>query len=407
MIDKLHVRNFRCLRDVELSLGPLNFLVGANNTGKSSLLEAVELLCACAHTANVEKVFADRELPKGRRDRRGHPLGRILTNGNLASELEYDTSITFAPSQEGIQRVRYVLRLGLGSEGSIAPDGPATVRFERVELRDAEGVLALYERQDEKPTSVAVTPRSGESKQAKLPSPRHTALGHREHDSLLAPVRGALRSTPVYHMVAREIATPCEAWPGDMVSASGQGLAAYLGRLADEKPDRLRLIEGALKQLVAGVERVTFPSISQREKTILFHESSGASVFATDASDGLLEFLGYLAIAYAHDDVGVVLIEEPENGVHPRRLRDIVHLLRAISSGELDAPPVQVIATSHSPYLLDCCSKDEVLVFQREADGGVQATPLSEVKDIDERLKDFAPGELIYTMGEGICGSRS
>ncbi|NQT85151.1 ATP-binding protein, partial [bacterium] len=130
-------------------------------------------------------------------------------------------------------------------------------------------------------------------------------------------------------------------------------------------------------------------------------------VYASQASDGLLLFLAYLTIAYAHGDVGVLLIEEPERGVHPRRLADIVRLLRAISRGELGLPPVQVIATSHSPYLIDQCDKEEIVVFERDENDDVSATPLSAVENIDERLEDFAPGELIYTMGEGICGSRS
>jgi hypothetical protein len=68
---------------------------------------------------------------------------------------------------------------------------------------------------------------------------------------------------------------------------------------------------------------------------------------------------------------------------------------------------VQVIATSHSPYLIDQCGKEEIVVFERDEKDNVSATPLSAVENIDERLEDFGPGELIYTMGEGICGSRS
>jgi predicted ATPase len=191
------------------------------------------------------------------------------------------------------------------------------------------------------------------------------------------------------------------------IGSDGFRLASCLDNLHQSDPSRFAKIEDALRLFVPGVEMVRFPAAAPGKKTVLFHEKSGAKVYASEASDGLLLFLAHLTIAYAHGDVGVVLVEEPETGVHPRRLRDIVHLLRAISRGELGLPPVQVVATSHSPYLLDWCSKDEITVFQRDAEGDVQATPLSKVEHIEEQLKDFAPGELIYTFGEQICGSRS
>src|ERR1700690_2293015 len=44
MISKLHVQNFKCLRDVSVELSPFTVLIGKNDTGKSSLLEAVKPL---------------------------------------------------------------------------------------------------------------------------------------------------------------------------------------------------------------------------------------------------------------------------------------------------------------------------------------------------------------------------
>ena len=56
----------------------------------------------------------------------------------------------------------------------------------------------------------------------------------------------------------------------------------------------------------------------------------------------------------------MLLIEEPENGVHPLRLYEIVALLRSLTERG-----VQILTTTHSPDLLNACKQEEVLVFRR------------------------------------------
>jgi predicted ATPase len=239
----------------------------------------------------------------------------------------------------------------------------------------------------------------------------HSTIPHsmqKRGDARLAALVGTLRSTPKYSLVPQRVAEPCQLVEQAELLPDGFGLASCLDNLHNSDPGRFAKIEDALRLFVPGVEMVRFPPAGPGQKTILFHEKTGAKVYASEASHGLLLFLAHLTVAYAHGDVGVVLIEEPENAVHPRRLRDIVHLLRAICRGELGLPPVQVIATSHSPFLLNWCSKEEVTLFLRDEAGEVRTTPLAAIPGIDERIEDFASlGEFIYTVGEQACASRS
>jgi len=239
--------------------------------------------------------------------------------------------------------------------------------------------------------------------------PRESTVLHRYADrQALRELKRCLTATPVYQLVPAQIARPCQVWPADGIKANGFGLASYLARFSDQHPDRLASIVEALGRLVPRLERVTFPNVSAQEKTILFHEKGGVRFYASEASDGLLLFLAYLAIAYAHGDVGIVLVEEPETGVHARSLQDIVRILRAVARGELGLPPVQVIATSHSPYLLDWCGKEEVIFFLRDEQGEVRVKPLAEVPEIDERIEDFESlGAFVFSVGESACKSPS
>jgi predicted ATPase len=105
--------------------------------------------------------------------------------------------------------------------------------------------------------------------------------------------------------------------------------------------------------------------------------------------------LGLLALGGAKDPPSLIGFEEPENGIHPRRVRDIAELLktRAISG---DA---QLIVTSHSPVLLDLLPSDSLLICRKE-NGRTTITPfriwfgtweLGRRQDIDDALEEPLP----------------
>jgi predicted ATPase len=115
----------------------------------------------------------------------------------------------------------------------------------------------------------------------------------------------------------------------------------------------------------------------------------------------------FVALAYHPNPPQVALIEEPENGVHPKRLKDIVTLLRDLTTGKLAGHHVQVILSTHSPYLLDHIHvpEDQVLVFHRESDGRRTARPVDE-KHLKAFLDEFMLGEVWFNQGEeGLLAS--
>ncbi len=73
----------------------------------------------------------------------------------------------------------------------------------------------------------------------------------------------------------------------------------------------------------------------------------------------------------------VILIEEPENGIHPKRLQEIVRMLRTLveQSGH-----TQILMTSHSPYLLDEFQADEVTLCRKDEHGAIQTRRFSEIE---------------------------
>ncbi|PYT10092.1 MAG: ATPase, partial [Acidobacteria bacterium] len=77
---------------------------------------------------------------------------------------------------------------------------------------------------------------------------------------------------------------------------------------------------------------------------------------ATELSQGTLLALAILTLTYIPNPPSIVCLEEPDRGIHPRLLRDVRDALYRLSYPENYGErrdPVQVIATTHSPYLLD------------------------------------------------------
>ena len=107
----------------------------------------------------------------------------------------------------------------------------------------------------------------------------------------------------------------------------------------------------------------------------------------------------FLALAYGNTPQ-ILLIEEPENGLHPSRLQMVIDILRKMSKGEIGNQARQVIVTTHSPLLLNFVQPEEVRIFRRNADGATEVTPMDQIPNIERLHKEYAPGELWYLFGE-------
>jgi len=122
----------------------------------------------------------------------------------------------------------------------------------------------------------------------------------------------------------------------------------------------------------------------------------GVEIPAGLASGGTLVTLAFLALAHLPEPRKLLLIEEPENVLHPGRLKEIVPMLRELTSQQ----GCQVIVTTHSSLLLDFVDPAEVRLFRRNADENVEVYNVADVPDIRERLKYLMLGELVYNEGE-------
>jgi len=111
-------------------------------------------------------------------------------------------------------------------------------------------------------------------------------------------------------------------------------------------------------------------------------------------SDGTLRLLYLTILAYIPDFTGTYLIEEPENGIHPREIETVLQSLSSIYDG-------QVFITTHSPVFLDLVKPEQLLCFTRNDQSETQIIRGSE----HPRLKDWKHEvDLSVLFGSGVLG---
>jgi len=146
------------------------------------------------------------------------------------------------------------------------------------------------------------------------------------------------------------------------------------------------------------VEEVVFDYPKRGHKRVCFDVKNAGRLFASQMSDGAMLLLAYLTIIHDENAPKLIMIEEPENGIHPKQLEYVVRMLASLTQRE---DPIQVIMTTHSPYVLDFVPKESVRVFSRDEKGDVTVKPLHELRDVKDMLAEgMTLGEIWYNTDE-------
>jgi predicted ATPase len=208
------------------------------------------------------------------------------------------------------------------------------------------------------------------------------------------------------------IAAPSRVDSGRELASNAGNLAAVLAGWRQSAPEALAGLETEFRRIVPEFQRLGFRETDGQVELLARVGGNGDVVSADSLSQGTLYLLAILTLAFAPTQPPVVCLEDADRGVHPRTLREVRDALYRLSYPQdcgLAREPVQVIATTHSPYLLDLFKHhpEEIVIASKE---GRAATfeRLSERKDLVELLQDAHLGDLWYSgilggvPGEGI-----
>jgi predicted ATPase len=328
MMTSIRLQNFKAHRDTTVPLGRFTVLVGPNGAGKTSVLEALRALSEL-RSRRLMEYFS------GARNRK---LDDMLRRG-AKEPIEIEVA---------------------GRAGSVG--WTLKVTMARVASHEI----------DEEPWSSSVQSTYGTEKsnvmtddplRSTVPSGVLQSLG-----------RGVL-----YRFTARRIARASYS-DAKIVSVKydGSNTAVTLASYKLENEDVFGRIEDTLRRIVPSVERVRLrrEMVGDRMGSKIYIDYRGApDVPAHAASEGTLMTLALLTVLYSPRRPNLVLLDDIDNSLHPAAQIELVSQLKRLLK---ELPETQIVATTHSPYILDELDPRDVQVFALREDGSVATKRLSE-----------------------------
>jgi predicted ATPase len=338
MISRASIRNFKCLRDVQFDLEQFTVFVGPNASGKSSILQALDRLCRMFDGADTQKVFDDRE--------------QILSQG--------------------------------------ATDGPG--------LAAEAGGKAFRYRSPASPPTHPRAPQSawdgnGKGVATSLVTSEWKRWGP-EHGPILLPLSVLLR------LEASKLVEPKPSSPDpSIMSPDGAGLHSALANMALNDPDSWQALQQNLRRIIPTIRRLrhTRSPAPVQPASLLFDTVGADSVPARQVSEGTLLVLGLLTALHTSGRPNLVLLDDLDRGLHPKAQKELITLLRGLLETN---PDLQIVATTHSPYMLDCMAVDEVRMTFLNDDGATVCAPLTSHPKFPKWKDEMTPGEMWSLFGE-------
>ncbi len=349
MLKRIRVQGFKSLRDVEVEFAPLVVLFGPNAVGKSNLLEAILLM---ARVATTQTIGAALEASV-----RGYPLEAFsLPRGGMAALLSQNCARSMIEAD--VEPVtdnprREALRYRVEIEAAVAA-GEFTVVDEYLAKLKRDGTPKTkprIERVDEH----LVVRRLGEAGQPRQEALRlnHTQLSNLQFSGRTRypdfdRLREEFSSWRSYYLdPAKSMRAPQPPKETSDIGTAGELIAPYLYRLkGNSKYSRhFDAVTRALRTAVPSIDRLDVALDKERGTLDVRICQRGSEYSSRVISEGTLRVLALCAIAANPWPSGLVAFEEPENGVHPRRIEVIAKLLMGLA---LKGQP-QVIVTTHSP----------------------------------------------------------
>ena len=238
--------------------------------------------------------------------------------------------------------------------------------------------------------------------------------------SLEAALRPA-RSLVFLHLNAQQLskASYSERDP-PRVEPDGQSLASVLAYMALNDPDGFDELVTVARMLIPRLRRIRFRKarVYQTEselvrfgrdtvnrsirrpyqgELILFDFEHAENVSARTASEGTILILGLLTVLLGPIRPRILLLDDIEHGLHPLAQKQLVEVIGTILQKYSD---LQLLATAHSPYLLNYLTPEQVRIMAVGADGYARCGRLTDHPKFPTWKDEMAPGEMWSLFGE-------
>jgi predicted ATPase len=388
MISQIEALNYRSLRYIRQPIGSFHVLVGPNASGKTTFLDVVSFLGRLV-SDGVEAAVRERtenfvDLLWGRAGQRFElaieanlpdPIREKVGIESIGT-IRYEVAIGVVPKSEtdeiGILSERVFLtpsREQIKTPRDLFPapiDPPVTILHKT--LKGWKSVVSkTYDGNDNYTPETKPSGRKAWAHSFKLVH-RKSALGNLPLDESHFPASTWLKNlltegVQTFILNSQLMRRPSPPHQRHGFRTDGSNLPWVVNDLAHRDADRFQdwiaHIQTALLDLIT-VHTILRPE--DRHCYLVVEYKEGSKVPSWMVSDGTLRLLALTLPAYIPDFQGIYLIEEPENGIHPREVETVFQSLSSVYNA-------QVLLASHSPVILGCAPPESVLCFAKNEQG--------------------------------------
>jgi predicted ATPase len=409
MFTRIQTRGFRCLQSVDQELGAFCALVGPNASGKTTFLDVIALLGELLRNRGdvVETI----------QNRSSNFQKLLWMEEGMAFQLAVEAKVpievcnTMAPDKQRFSTVRYELEIGLEPTTNeiglnhetlwlLEPNPPSsrTPKAQRelfpVERTQMPSILCKSGK--DRQTTLTKTQGGNDNyytqgRQSYKPSfklgRRRSALANIPADAESFPVSIWFRDfleKGVQSLVlnSQSIRNPSPPGLGRTFRPDGSNLPWVIAELQKDAFRFNAWLEHVRTALgdIQNITTVVRPE--DRHCYLTVEYTNGARVPSWLVSDGTLRLLSLTIPAYVPDLQGVFLIEEPENGIHPRAIETVLQSLGSMYDS-------QVLVATHSPVAVNMLEASKVLCFAKDCNGATDIVS----GDQHPALRDWKRGE--------------
>lgn len=391
MIARVEALSYRCLRYVRQDVKPFQVLIGPNASGKSTFLDVAAFLAdlvrekegvsaAVSNRApdvrdlcwmqgsDTFELAIESEIPERLRERR---------NGNYA-RARYEVRVGLAPETHEVSLLAETLWLKPETAAKdtsqdaqprlfpVLQPPPATIGTPAGK-RTPTGWRRVLNKVAESGNDYFRSESTDWNNLFRL-GPRRSALANLPEDEVKFPVSIWFRRTlleGVQRLALNSEALHRPSPPGSprRFQMDGSNLPWVVYDLKQTSPERAREwtahVRTALPDLI---DIRTVEREEDRQRYLVLDYDTGLHAPSWLVSDGTLRLLALTVLAYIPDLEGTYLIEEPENGIHPRAVETVFQSLSSLYSA-------QALLATHSPVILSLGEPDQVLCFDRTEQG--------------------------------------
>ena len=360
MLRKLRVRGFKSLADVTVEFPRLSVLFGPNSAGKSNLLEAIRALSGIGTRSSLANALKEDSI-------RGHPfeafalplggIPELASTRTARLSIEADIAAPWTSGKRTFEtQYRYEVEIGI-----VYRSGALSMIREHLERQRSYPSRRKPAIEQHGSSHLRVRRQTGAGR------PREPATGRnrsvlsrpefsrsRGYDHIHA-ARAELRKWRTYHLDPR-VAMRAETAPLEAtdIGTRGENLVSFLYNLKDQHRKHFDAVVRTARTIVPGLDAIDVELDTRRGTLDLSVSQDGTPYSSRVVSEGTLRVLALCAILVNPEPSSLLALEEPENGVHPRRVELIAEMLTnlALRQGR------QVIVTTHSPVFCNAVLRE-------------------------------------------------